>query len=189
MGDLTGDEMARLRVRVPDGLDPTGLTVGHHTKGGPPRGMLNRVAVLLHACRVWSVWRDLDAMSPSDWALDETWVDLTDARTRDALARWAAGRVTAPEPLTTAPGWRALVSGNGWAMSRPRVLFLAAAVPTADRPQFVVPALAGLHHHDDHLLPNGSRWADHHLLPDGSRWVDAAALAEVVRHLGGSHAE
>ncbi len=190
MGELTQEEMGRLRVRLADlpGFDPVGLTahvdasgrsddhrLGVYVPGGPGRDTGVSGIPPYH----W-VWHGEDLYDPDVWCMST--VSTADARTRDALARWImshdAGmkirRCTAPNFRSwvthKAIGWH-ITNGPGWSASQSAV---------DDYRALLVPGLADLHPND----PGHER-----VLPDGSRWVDAAALAEVVRHLGGARGE
>jgi hypothetical protein len=167
---VTGlDELERLRVRLVDvpGLDPVGLParadadgrLGVYVPGGP------------EGC--W-VWHGEDVYDADVWCMSS--VSTADASTRDRLARWVAARVfsalAGPDAECTAPAW------GRW---QAQVWELNSDIEDAlqyfsgvNRPRrcHVVPALADLNADDPSLLP------------DGCRWVYAAALAEVVRHLG-----
>lgn len=149
---ITPDEIVRLRLRVADlqGFDPEGLRAYVLGEEEDERHMVvdgDGTTVLFH---------DIVREVPVEFVF----VSTADARTRDALARWAAERVGLWFG-STAPTWWAAESD--WWLSAHR----------SDREwrRGEVPALGDL----------SAR--DHRCLPDGSRWVDAAALAEVVRHL------
>jgi hypothetical protein len=123
-------------------------------------------------------WKDVPFLLHVDFALTEWALDLSDAATRDRVARWVAGRVGLGVGAT-APTWFA--SGHGvfrvFGADRGRVLSFA---PTRTRES---PArVSGL----DHYLPSMSDldWRSTGRLADDCLIVEAEALALVAVHLG-----
>jgi hypothetical protein len=161
MSDLTPDDMARLRVRLDDlpGFDPVGLRV-FHSRTSYVDSLCITAGIGVVPRERGLVLLDLPAT---------VCLDLSDASTRDRVARWMAGRAVQPFPLgSTAPEVRLTDAMDG----RPLLRLVGAGRQAA---VFTSVALDGI----ADLDPKDPR-----LLPDGSRWVDAAALAEVARHVG-----
>lgn len=171
MGELTSEEMERLRVRLADlpGFDPVPLfayLLGDDEEeawvvvgDGSTRGV--KYAIL------WSG-------STRDVPLSDVWVSTADARTRDALARWVAGRV-GMSPASTAPAWHVGDPAPGtWNLRWWYTEFVTFHAP---RPSSYRGTKVSSEHEVSAL--GGLDSADPRRLPDGSRWVDAAALAAV----------
>lgn len=174
MAELTGEEMGRLRVALAE---------------------LPRLAVWLQMVwhGEWMCSIAADGIAPDDGTVAvrmpgggvqavsaaELFVDLADARTADAVARWVAGRVglqvgcTAPRWVHTGFGVWVLSDGVG-----------APARFSATRRPDSPAAREGRNYSFPSLHAVDSDCNDARRLPDGSRWVDRAALAIVARHVG-----
>lgn len=152
-GDLTPDDMARLRVplSVLPRLPCRGLLLypipGYWMEDRP---RLAQTDVLLNDTGHQTVRVDGEMRRTEVWA-----VDLSDAATRDRCARYLAQRVEV-DVGSTAPNWGpdAFHRGLWWLVG-----------PDDGWHREV----ADLEAYDDRRLP------------DGSWWVDAAALAAVLR--------
>lgn len=161
---IAAEEMERLRVRLADlpGFDPVGLVVQYE---GDER---------LLCVGQFDGGVLLDDEGPDGEQLaalpEQCEVSTADARTRDALARWVAGRI-GRSVGSIAPGW--VMHRQRWELSTDGDDTNTYFGVDWERPDVVVPTLGDLDPRDPRLLP------------DGSRWVDAAALAAVARHVGG----
>lgn len=173
-----------LALRVPlaalEGLDPLGLR--------PYKRGSDAVYEMVVGRWESKLYLSMPALARSE-VVDGADVELStaDARTRDALARWVAGRcgmqlgATAPVlrvgELTAGGCFVELSSyiplGEGRITTRSR-RWLARNPGHLFTPEEALPELF--------VFEEGH---DPRLLPDGSRWVDAAALAAVARHVGG----
>lgn len=175
MADLTPDDIAALRVRLSDiGFDPVGLYAYRIGDEEDDRYLLDDDSVI----ELTRVYRS----GSGPWmAEDELFVSTSDARTRDALARWVAGRVGL-SPSATAPSWHPdNYEAPSWRLSAwyTEAAWFRAPYSANFRGmpilgEYIVPALAALDARDARRLP------------DGSRLVDALALAAVAVHVGGT---
>lgn len=181
MGELTSEEMERLRVRLADlpGFNPVGLTVDAKNGDGSTFGAALCVGVRHpQGGTVFWMWTEVNGLVVFGHGT-EVFVSTADARTRDALARWVAGRYglrvgsSCPSllcneqelfqwKLYSAPDFRVYNSGH--------VTFDGDA---EDGPT----ELRRLRAEDPRLLPGLTA-------NDRARWVDAAALAAVARFVG-----
>ena len=170
---ITTEEMERLRVRL---ADLPGFDAGDEEWETASRRFAR------HCMRQLALNHGLD--EPDDYELiaindafddalpEREYVSTADARTRDALARWVAERVNVSIGCTIAPGF------YWWDHD------LSEGEEPAWILQSIEPEARG-YHGWTRARVLGLDPTDDRLLPDGSRWVDAAALAAVVRHVGG----
>ena len=160
---------ADLRVALSDlpGFDPVGLRVLD------PNGELGSY-VATYADEV-HVMLDGRANATGGLVLDEDVdLDLSDAATRDRLARWLAARVGL-EVGCTAPRWFWHVAMRCWVLGHGRLESSRSFSFDGRVTDHEVPPLSDLDGADDDTR-----------LPDGSRLVDAVALARVAVHVGGA---